>query len=157
MRTKKIPPNRRLLMNKEVELSDNFKTKKAILMYRSNTSALVRVEASSPHGHHGEALITWEGTVACLVSGEVPRFFHGSVQVSCVFNRTQRSSSGGVGRFTKCKGKSREYTPQRVSGQNRLGNSFLGLGSRFQGMEWGWIRTLWTGGLLQNFGPTLCN
>lgn len=58
MRTKKIPPNRRLLMNKEVELSDNFKTKKAILMYRSNTSALVRVEASSPHGHHGEALIT---------------------------------------------------------------------------------------------------
>lgn len=45
MRTKKIPPSRKLLMDKEVELGGDFQTKKALTMYTSNISTLVRADA----------------------------------------------------------------------------------------------------------------
>ena len=46
MRTKKIPPSRKLLMDKEVELGGDFQTKKALTMYTSNISTLVRARPS---------------------------------------------------------------------------------------------------------------
>lgn len=46
MGTKKIPPSRKLLTDREVELGGSFKTKKALTMYTSNISTLVGADAS---------------------------------------------------------------------------------------------------------------
>lgn len=98
MRTKKIPPSRKLLTDREVELGGSFKTKKALTMYTSNISTLVGADASQlSRPSRRRSFSPMRGYSCAWGFRRGPKVpLHQCSGFLRFFNRTQGSRSGGV-------------------------------------------------------------